>query len=327
MQYFHIFKRSKWSRKNKTSNETVCHRLRTAFLITTKLPLEWNPWTVLLFVFHLNFCTIQNDNWWAYLQYWFSFECIILFYTDTKSKLKPKSLLYSSLLISMCLCINWTITTPIDTPKGVFLVNYTFSNDIHLELPFSDAKLEHRLISESLCWARDTWESQQGGCPRSRRVLSAGHDSSLHCPGLSDWQWHHDISCPDARWRRPGTLAYLRSSQHLLSSPSHRPFTTLSAWRSETDDANTVRGNTTLAEIVRRLYVSIHRSTKNFLSSLQFVIRCSTTDATMFILCIYLWAQCLQKWRNTKSNEDSGRSAMFVWTGWILESKPASSLS
>lgn len=149
----------------------------------------------------------------------------------------------------MCLCINWTITTPIDTPKGVFLVNYTFSNEIHLQLPFSDTKLEHRLISESLAGPvtreRETgemkWEqSQQGGCPRSRRVLSAGQDSSLYCPSLSDWQWHHDISCPDPRWRRPGTLAYLRSSQHLLSSPSHPPFTTLSARRSETDDANTV---------------------------------------------------------------------------------------
>lgn len=120
----------------------------------------------------------------------------------------------------MCLCINWTITTPIDTPKGVFLVNYTFSNEIHLQLPFSDAKLEHRLISESLAGpvTREREQSQQGGCPRSRRVLSAGQDSSLHCPSLSDWQWHHDISCPDARWRRPSTLAYLRSSQHLLSS-------------------------------------------------------------------------------------------------------------
>lgn len=114
---------------------------------------------------------------------------------------------------------------------------------------------------------QEKWEqSQQGGCPRSRRVLSAGQDSSLHCPSLSDWQWHHDISCPDPRWRRPATLAYLsrvvelRSSQHLLSSP----FTTLSAWRSETDDANTVRGNTGLAEIVRRLYVYIHQSTKIF---------------------------------------------------------------
>lgn len=64
-----------------------------------------------------------------------------------------------------------------------------------------------------------------------------------------------------------------------------------------------------------------------FRLSLQFVIRYSTTDVTMFILSIYLWAQRLQAWRNTNTNEDSGRSALYVWTGWILESKPASSLS
>lgn len=174
---------------------------------------------------------------------------------------------------------------------------------------------------------QEKWEqSQQGGCPRSRRALSAGQDSSLHCPSLSDWQWHHDINCPDPRWRRPGTLAYLRSSQHLLS---HRPFTTLSARRSETDDANTVQGNTSLAEIVRRLYVSIHWSTKIF--PFKYPI-CNTLlyrryYVNFIILCIYLWAQRLQKWQNTKTKEDGGRSSLYVCTGWILVSKSTSFLS
>lgn len=78
----------------------------------------------------------------------------------------------------------------------------------------------------------------------------------------------------------------------------------------------------------RNLYVSIHRSKKIFPFKTPI---CNTLlyrrHYCMFILCIYLRAQRLQKWRNTKTNEDSGRSALFVWTGWILESKLASSLS